>query len=178
MGNEIQFYVLHIPTGYEQNVCRALLRDGWDARVPRELCQERVRGQWVELERVLIPGYVFVCVSTMTDAIWRDTLATARVLCSSCRYLGSNTPQPISEQEAEYLGFLAPDANTLPPSVVEFDAYGAPHIVSGPLLHLEAHLQHVDLRQRRARVALPLLGEKKTIRMTVVSAQPKGGDAQ
>lgn len=173
-----QFYVLHIPTGYEQNACRALTRAGWDARVPREVCQERVRGKWIELERVLIPGYVFVCVPMMTDAVWRDTLAAARVLCSSCRYLGNSIPQPISEQEVAYLGFLAPDANALPPSVVEFDENGWPHVLSGPLLHLEENLQHVDLRQRRARVVLPMLGKQKAIRMTVLPAQLKGGDAQ
>lgn len=176
MFDNLKFYVLHISTGYEQNVCRSLTRDGWDVRAPRELCQERIRGEWMEIERVLIPGYVFVGMPVMTDTAWRDTLATTRILCPAARYLGNDAPQPISEQEAAYLGFLAPDANALPPSVVTFDSYGTPHIVSGPLLHLEEHLQHIDLRQRRARVTLPVLGKQKTIRMAVVPAPPKGGD--
>lgn len=178
IADSLHFYVLRIPAGCEESVCRALSHGGWDVRAPREVCQERVRGAWVEFERVLFPCYVFVGIEAMTENVWRDTLAAARGVCSSTRYLGTSAPQPISAQEAAYLGFLAPDANALPPSVVAFDENGWPHVLSGPLLHLEENLLDVDLRQRRARVTLPVLGMQKTIRMAVVPAQPKGDETR
>lgn len=56
----MEWYVLQALTGREQDARAALERAGFDARVPTELRPIHRRGQWIEQEYTLLPGYVFV----------------------------------------------------------------------------------------------------------------------
>lgn len=168
MDTNSQFYVLQVPAGRELAVQARLLERGLDARVPRELCTERRRGTWQTLERILLPCYVFTGLPDMNADTWHFVMTIARAVCAAPRFLGAGSPQPITEPEAEHLGFLAPDEKPLPPSVVAFDAFGTPRIVSGPLLGLGKQVQRYDKRQQRALVQVSVLGETKTLRMAII----------
>ncbi|MEG0769887.1 MAG: transcription termination/antitermination NusG family protein [Ruthenibacterium sp.] len=169
MDANLQYYVLYVQTGREKETRDALQRLRFDARVPTELCTLRKGGKEKQVERTFFPGYVFCGVEEMTLAAWDTALTAARSVCNHARFLGA--PTAIAHDELSLIGVIAPDSKPLPPSIVEFDAFGAPHILSGPLLSLPGHVVGFERRQNRARVALDVLGDTHILRMAITPVQ-------
>ncbi len=65
--------------------------------------------------------------------------------------------------------------SALMPSVVEFDAYGTPRVIDGPLTGREAQIVKIDRHARRARVLVDTGDERHLVRFGI---RPADGDAQ
>ncbi|MEG1925505.1 MAG: transcription termination/antitermination NusG family protein [Ruthenibacterium sp.] len=150
----MNIYVLQVITGEELSVRDALIKSGITAYVPRENKIIRVRGEWKKEEQILFPSYIFVGC-TLTDEIYYQVKAVSGVI----KFLGTKTPEPISEAEAIQIGMLSPTADALEPSVIEFDEHGTPRIVSGILTRLQPI--KIDRHARRALVKLSHKGINK-----------------
>lgn len=157
----MKYYVLAVNTGQELAVRDALLREGFTAAVPHENRMIRRWGVWQQKEYVLFAGYVFVGIETMTDAVYY----TVRSIPAVIRFLGVTAPETISDVEAVQIGLLAPTTEALEPSVVEFDLYGTPRIVSGVLLNLPP--TKIDKHSRRATINISQHGKPKQLSLSI-----------
>lgn len=162
------YYVLQISTGRELAVRDDLIAAGFDARVPREIALLRKGGKWHEVERALMPGYVF-CAAQMCAETWHMIMRTARRSGGIARLLGA--PTPILPAEAVFLGFLTPTPAPISPSVVEFDSFGAPRIVSGTLADIKGSVVRIHKRQRRATVQMSIYGKPRTMDMAILPVE-------
>lgn len=61
------------------------------------------------------------------------------------------------------------------PSVVEFDAYGTPRVIDGPLTGREAQIVKINRHARRARVLVDTGDERHLVQFGI---RPADGDAQ
>lgn len=168
----MDWYVLQAYTGEERETRRTLERAGFDARVPTELRPTHRRGEWLEEEYVLLPGYVFIRMDFTPECYQRirQALGSAPLLGMS-----GETPTPIAETEAALWGLAAPPA-PLAPSVIEFDAHGTPRVISGPLEGREGQIRRIDRHARRAYVAAQMPGGgTKLVRFGITIAQQGGG---
>src|SRR3989338_2019877 len=103
-----RWYVLHVYSGFEAKVAEAIRdkaqKQGIEDRiedimVPTEEVVEIKRGQKVNSERKVFPGYVLAKMD-MSDQIWHLVKDTPKVT----GFLGGgNKPVPISEKEAARL---------------------------------------------------------------------------
>ena len=167
----MEWYVLQALTGREQDARAALERAGFDARVPTELRPIHRRGQWIEQEYTLLPGYVFVGMDfepRLYRAI-KDAPGAIRLLG-----LFEEHPTPLPQDEAALWGLCSPPS-ALMPSVVEFDAYGTPRVIDGPLTGREAQIVKIDRHARRARVLVDTGDERHLVQFGI---RPADGDAQ
>lgn len=153
----MKWYVLQVMTGKETEVRDTLQKERIPAKVPQEITFIRKGGQWTERLSVLIPGYVFVG----SDDFSSTEYYAGKRMPGAIRWLGAQKPQSISYIEAEYIGLLAPSNDPLQPSTVtvQDDVFE----VEGVLAHLPARSIKYNIRQRRARVNMTILGEERTV---------------
>lgn len=144
----MEYYVLFVSPGREIDVRNTLFSLNIEALVPRENRLIRQRGLWINKEYTLFPCYVFIGLEQMSDSIYYKIKSIPHVK----RFLGISAPEAISNEEAKRIGLLAPTNEALPPSVIEFDKYGTPHIISGVLRKIKPI--SYDKHRRRALVDL------------------------
>lgn len=166
----MEWYVLQVLTGREHEARAALERAGLDARAPVELRPIHRRGKWTEQEYPLLPGYVFVGVDFAPG--WYRTI---KDVPGAVRLLGmaEERPTPLPEAEVALWGLCGPPA-PLMPSVVEFDAYGTPRVVDGPLVGREEQITKIDRHARRAHVLVDTGGNKRTVRFGILPREAAG----
>ena len=167
----MEWYVLQALTGREQDARAVLERAGFDARVPTELRPIHRRGQWIEQEYTLLPGYVFVEMD-FEPRLYR----AIKEVPGAVRLLGlfDEHPTPLPQDEAALWGLCGPPS-ALMPSVVAFDAYGTPRVIDGPLTGREAQIGKIARHARRARVLVDTGDERHLVRFGI---RPADGDAQ
>lgn len=162
----MRWYVLQVAGGQEIKIRDVLLRSRLPAKVPRELCQIRRGGKWHLRTKTLMPGYVFVgCDCGDGPDLSAEVYYTATSLPGAIRFLGTPKPQAITKGEAVLLLLLAPDGEPLPPSRVR-RSDGA--VLDGPLLPMRDRVIKVDRHRRLAKVSIPMLGEDKPLKMSIV----------
>lgn len=88
-------YVVHVQSGAEHDVVRALADKDITAIAPTHDLLERKSGIWHTVRRVIFPGYVFIRSQGITDNIYYTVRNTSGVV----RFLGRPpTPLPMSEE--------------------------------------------------------------------------------
>ena len=160
----MNWYVLQVMTGTEDAVRQTLTERGYTARAPVELVQIRKCGQMSDHIRILFPSYVFVFLR-YEDCHYHHIKNMPNVI----KWLGmeNGTPTPLNAAEQRWITMLDGTADRpLQPSAVSFCG-DKPEILSGILLDLQDEIVTISRRQRRAIVRLPILGNNKTIRLSV-----------
>ncbi len=158
----MKWYVVHVMTGAEQDVQKKLSNLGVTALVPIGTLQERKDRRWVDTQRVLLPGYVFV----ETELAPR-TYYTIRGVPGVMRFLGLSpgVPSSVPLQEMEPWLILGNNGQPLDIANGIRDLGGFTVITSGPLAKLSHQLTEVDARQRRAKLKLYI--QDKTYEVTI-----------
>lgn len=157
------WYVLHVLTGRELDVKKSASDFGFDCLVPRRKMKECKSGVWKEVDRLLIPGYVFI-KAQMTDESYYRLKGIAGVI--DILRGASTSPTPITDEEMQIILSLTNEGDLVGLSDVFIDGDKI-EIISGPLLGLQGNIRKVDKRRFRAKIAFTLAGQEKTVEIGI-----------
>lgn len=162
------WYVVQTNTGAESDVRTRLSRLSYPTMLPSRVIPERRNGQVREVERLMMPGYVFV-LSQMQAADWHVIRHLPEVL----RILGSDRPTPLNAEEQKRILWLDNGGRAWGLSRGRYDR-GRLVITDGPLAGREADVIRVDARTGRARILAGILGESRGIDLgLIIERQPE-----
>lgn len=158
-----RWYVLHVYSGFEGKVAEAIMekaqKQGIEERieeilVPKQDVTEIKRGQRVNVEQKIFPGYVLAKID-MSDQIWHLVKDTPKVT----GFLGAgNKPVPISEKEAARLITQLQEGIEKPRSVISFDIGEKVKVVDGPFASFEGMVEEIDEDKGRLKVSVSIFG--------------------
>lgn len=165
-----RWYVLHVYSGFEGKVAEAIrekarkkgLEDRIeDIMVPTEEVMEIKRGQRVNAERKVFPGYVLAKID-MSDEIWHLVKDTPKVT----GFLGAgNKPSPISEREAERLIKQLQEGVAKPRSAINFDIGEKVKVMEGPFASFEGMVEEIDEEKGRVKVSVSIFGRATPVEL-------------
>jgi transcriptional antiterminator NusG len=166
----MRWYVLHVYSGFEAKVAEAIkekakkkgLEDKVeDIMVPTEEVVEVKRGQKVNSERKVFPGYVLAKID-MNDQVWHMIKDTPKVT----GFLGAaNKPAPISEKEAARLLQQLQEGIEKPRSTVSFDIGEEVRVAEGPFASFTGTVEEVDEERSRLKVSVSIFGRATPVEL-------------
>lgn len=164
MINKSDWYVLHVKTGYENDIAKALEGRGFTSVVPTENRIIRRGGKWIEESYIVFTGYVFVRMNYS----WNKYYAMSGIPGVIKLLGGGNTPTPIDKNEVEFI--LKLTGMLSEPSVIRFTDNENYEIISGFLADYEDKIIKIQRRYKKAIVKLSIAGEEKEIKVSFVEA--------
>ncbi len=166
----MRWYVLHVYSGFENKVAEAIkdkakkkgLEDKVeDIMVPKEEIVEVKRGQKVNTERKVFPGYVLAKID-MNDEVWHLIKDTPKVT----GFLGaSNKPSPISEKEAARLLQQLQEGVERPKSAISFEIGEEVKVSEGPFASFTGHVEEVDEERAKLKVSVSIFGRATPVEL-------------
>lgn len=165
-----RWYVLHVYSGFETKVAEAIrdkaLKQGIqdrieDIKVPTEEVVEIKRGQKVNSERKVFPGYVLAKMD-MSDQIWHLVKDTPKVT----GFLGGgNKPVPISEKEAARLMTQLQEGIEKPRAAITFEIGEKVKVMEGPFATFEGMVEEIDEAKGRVKVSVSIFGRATPVEL-------------
>lgn len=166
----MRWYVLHVYSGFENKVAEAI-RDKArkkgleekvaDIMVPKEEVVEVKRGQKVNSERKVFPGYVLAKLD-MSDDVWHMIKDTPKVT----GFLGaSNKPAPISEKEAARLLQQLQEGVERPKSAITFEIGEDVKVGEGPFAGFNGVVEEVDEERSKLKVSVSIFGRATPVEL-------------
>lgn len=161
---KMEMYVLQIKPGCEEAADRLITDKGFTAMCPTEEIYIRFQGQWRKKLKLVFTQYIFVeCELT------NETYYQIKSTPGAVRFLGFGNPEALAPDEQEYIRLLHNKGKPIEASKVYTTTSGEKMILSGILRDYSDKIVSLDLRQRRAKVAITLLGKPHTITLPVIS---------
>lgn len=157
-------YVLQVKPGYEEAAVRLISDKGYTAMCPTEEVHIRFQGKWRKRLKLVFTQYIFV-ECDLTDKSYYDI----RSVQGTVRFLGFGEPEALRDDEQEYIRLLWNKGKPIETSKVYTTNSGDKMILSGILRDYSDQIISLDLRQRKAKVAVTLLGKQHTITLPVIS---------
>ncbi len=165
-----RWYVLHVYSGFEAKVAEAIRdkaqKQGIEDRiedimVPTEEVVEIKRGQKVNSERKVFPGYVLAKMD-MSDQIWHLVKDTPKVT----GFLGGgNKPVPISEKEAARLMVQLQEGIEKPRAAITFEIGEKVKVMEGPFASFEGMVEEIDEGKGRVKVSVSIFGRATPVEL-------------
>lgn len=165
-----RWYVLHVYSGFEAKVAEAIRdkaqKQGIEDRiedimVPTEEVVEIKRGQKVNSERKVFPGYVLAKMD-MSDQIWHLVKDTPKVT----GFLGGgNKPVPISEKEAARLMVQLQEGIEKPRAAITFEIGEKVKVMEGPFASFEGMVEEIDEAKGRVKVSVSIFGRATPVEL-------------
>jgi len=165
-----RWYVLHVYSGFEAKVAEAIRdkaqKQGIDDRiedimVPTEEVVEIKRGQKVNSERKVFPGYVLAKMD-MSDQIWHLVKNTPKVT----GFLGGgNKPVPISEKEAARLMTQLQEGIEKPRAAITFEIGEQVRVSEGPFASFNGTVEEVDEGKAKVKVSVSIFGRATPVEL-------------
>lgn len=165
-----RWYVLHVYSGFEAKVAEAIRdkaqKQGIEDRiedimVPTEEVVEIKRGQKVNSERKVFPGYVLAKMD-MSDQIWHLVKDTPKVT----GFLGGgNKPVPISEKEAARLMTQLQEGIEKPRAAISFEIGEKVKVMEGPFASFEGMVEEIDEAKGRVKVSVSIFGRATPVEL-------------
>lgn len=165
-----RWYVLHVYSGFEAKVAEAIRdkaqKQGIEDRiedimVPTEEVVEIKRGQKVNSERKVFPGYVLAKMD-MSDQIWHLVKDTPKVT----GFLGGgNKPVPISEKEAARLMTQLQEGIEKPRAAITFEIGEKVKVMEGPFASFEGVVEEIDETKGRVKVSVSIFGRATPVEL-------------
>ncbi len=166
----MRWYVLHVYSGFENKVAEAIkdkarkkgLEDKVeDIMVPKEEVIEVKRGQKVNTERKVYPGYVLAKLD-MNDDVWHMVKDTPKVT----GFLGAgNKPVPISEKEAAKLLQQLQEGVEHPKSSITFEIGEEVKVAEGPFASFNGVVEEVDEAKSKLKVSVSIFGRATPVEL-------------
>lgn len=157
----MKMYVLHTSSGKECSVCSKLINVGVTAFVPIEQALIRREGMWSKENRILFPGYVFVCADIVPE-VYYCIKKTDGVI----RFLGS-PPTALSHAEQERIEWLCNGGKKLEPSVISISETGEITVIDGILKGYESVIKRYNRRQKKVIAEIRIGGKRHTFKLSV-----------
>lgn len=161
----IMWYVVQVRTGTEENICLQCRKNIVEeileqCFIPHYEERKKVGGQWLTLQKVLFPGYIFAVtqnIEALQQQLW-NVIGTTKVLRSGEEII------PLTDQEVTFLlGFGGEDQLV---KMSEGIIIGDKVIIhSGPLQGREACIKRIDRHKRKAWLELPFFGATQVIQV-------------
>ena len=167
----MNWYVLQVTTGREAEIVKELRRLGFKATAPSKIMTERHQGEWLALLRIVFPSYVFV-KTNLTDHDYYKITGIPRIY----RFLGVGGPEPLHEDEEDFIIWLDNDGLPLAESDIQISEGGEAKVLYGPLKGYEGKIVKIIKRQRRAIIAITIGGQRKEFSLSINLLQPPDGD--
>jgi transcriptional antiterminator NusG len=174
----MRWYVLHVYSGFENKVAEAIrdkarkkgLEDKVeDIMVPKEEVVEVKRGQKVNSERKVFPGYVLAKLD-MSDDVWHMIKDTPKVT----GFLGaSNKPAPISEKEAARLLQQLQEGVERPKSAITFEIGEDVKVGEGPFAGFNGVVEEVDEERSKLKVSVSIFGRATPVELEYGQVEKK-----
>ena len=166
----MRWYVLHVYSGFENKVAENIrdkakkkgLEDKVeDIMVPKEEVVEIKRGQKVNTERKVFPGYVLAKID-MNDDVWHMIKDTPKVT----GFLGAaTTPAPISEKEAARLIQQLQEGVERPKSAITFEIGEDVKVAEGPFAGFNGSVEEVDEERSKLKVSVSIFGRATPVEL-------------
>lgn len=166
----MRWYVLHVYSGFEGKVAEAIkdkaakkgLADKVeDIMVPTEEIIEVKRGQKINTERKVYPGYVLAKLD-MNDDVWHMIKDTPKVT----GFLGAaNKPAPISEKEAARLLQQLQEGIEKPRSSISFDIGEEVRVSEGPFASFSGTVEEIDEERTKLKVSVSIFGRATPVEL-------------
>lgn len=169
------WYAIHTYSGYEDAVARNLKQRAesmdmqdkiFDVIVPTRQVTKVKRGNRVEEEEQIYPGYVLVQME-ITDDSWYVVRNTPRVT----GFVGSGSrPDPLEESEVEELfEQMAEETSEHEIDVSEGDPV---RIVDGPFDDQEGTVDEVDPERGKVKVLVSMFGRETPVELDFLQIEP------
>jgi len=166
-----RWYVVHVYSGMEKSVARALQeridRAGMQDKfgkilVPTEEVVEMKGGQRTLTQRRFFPGYVLVEMD-MTDDTWHLVKSTNKVT----GFVGGqgNRPAAISEKEVEKIMAQMQEGVEKPKPKVLFEVGEMVRVKEGPFNDFNGNVEEVNYEKNRVRVSVPIFGRATPVEL-------------
>lgn len=165
-----KWYVLHVYSGFENKVAEAIQDKAKKRKlgefieeilVPKEEVVEVKRGQRVNSERNVFPGYVLAKMD-LNDALWHVVKDTPKV--SGFLGGGGNKPTPISDREAEQLIAQLKDGTSPRPSVT-YDIGEEIKVIDGPFASFSGVVEEIDEEKQKMKVSVSIFGRATPVEL-------------
>ena len=158
---ENPWYVVQVPTGAERRLCHLIERVSPPGSVeecfsPRYTTQIKKAGEWVDIEKPLLPGYLIVVSSRLNVVldVLREIPEFARIL-----KMGESFVPLVREERAWIEALTSRGSRCIDMSVGVMEGERVA-ILSGPLRGHEALITRVNRHKNIAFVELEICGRK------------------
>ena len=166
-----KWYVVHVYSGMEKSVHRALLeriermelQDAFgQILIPSEEVVEMKDGQRTITERRIFPGYVLVEME-LTDQSWHLVKSTPRVT----GFLGGSgsRPTPISEKEVQKILSQIEEGVEKPRPKVLFEVGEMVRVKEGPFADFNGNVEDVNYEKSKVRVSVAIFGRSTPVEL-------------
>lgn len=166
-----RWYVVHVYSGMEKSVQRALierieradLQDFFgQILIPSEEVVETKNGKKTITERRIFPGYVLVEMD-LTDESWHLVRSTNRVT----GFLGGsgNRPSPISQREVDEILSQMEEGTEKPRPKILFEVGELVRVKEGPFADFNGNIEEVNYEKSKVRVSVTIFGRSTPVEL-------------
>lgn len=159
------WYVVQVRTGTEENI-----RQQCEVKIEKEVLnncfiptyeeKRHVRGEWITLNKILFPGYLFV----VTDKI-EELYKELKTIIGLTKLIGTGREiVALTEKEKSFIERFGGEDHVVPVSegIIE---HSRVRVTSGPLMGMEGYIRKIDRHKKKAWLELNLFGRKQTVQV-------------
>lgn len=157
-------YVIHTKTGSELSSSNALKRLRYNIKTPEKIMNIRCSGVWRQQRYLVFTGYIFLETDTVLEPPDYYKIKNADGVIN---FIGGGNPQTLSAIEEKYINWLWNDGKPIGPSKVYVTSEGMKMLMSGPLKRYGGELAAIDVRQKRAKVFVPICGRQYKVTLPI-----------
>ena len=157
-----EWYVLYVLYGREREISGVIRKMGLRVVSPSRIMLEHSKGAWREVERPLLPGYVFLEISDLPrlyNAIMK--------IPGAMRFLGADGPESVPCEDMAYMLRLGRGGEAWGISSGQ-TADGTLLVTEGPLVGMEERIERIDARRHRAKVRFDVIGESRSVELALM----------
>lgn len=164
-----RWYILHTYSGHENYVVKMLneyiRREGLedyfsDIIVPTEEVVEMRAGRKRKSQRKFFPGYVLIHM-VMND----QTLLLVRNVPKILRFIGTERPASISDEEAAKILQRVEEGENKPKPKVLFEPGEVIRVIEGPFADFNGVVEDVSYEKSRLRVSVSIFGRSTPVEL-------------
>lgn len=164
-----RWYILHVYSAHEgyvvkmlnEHIRREKLEDHFgEIIVPTEEVIEMRAGRKCKSQRKFFPGYVLVQM-VMND----KTLLLVRNVPKVLRFIGTERPTPISDEEAVKILQRVEEGGIKPKPKVLFEPGEVVRVIEGPFADFNGVVEDVSYEKSRLRVSVSIFGRSTPVEL-------------